>query len=169
MSQEIDGNIIQKDYYTYVFLEHNLKQKKRRKRKTNKLEQEIFFYLFARLELLAAEAVEQKGQEEVEHEEVAHDERRQEDGETDLGTLRPFIRFALDCMTIESIIKSASFILYHIRLGTCAPARSYALILYIYLSICCKAFRWREKKHKTGSAAYVMYVHIANPSDRRVI
>ena len=43
------------------------------------------FYLFARLELLAVEAVEEEGEEEVEHHEVPHDEGGQEDGKAGLG------------------------------------------------------------------------------------
>jgi hypothetical protein len=42
-------------------------------------------YLLPGLELLAVEAVEQEGEEEVEHHEVSHDERREEDGEARLG------------------------------------------------------------------------------------
>ena len=42
-------------------------------------------YLFPRLELLAVEAVEEEGEEEVEHHEVTHDEGGQEYGEAGLG------------------------------------------------------------------------------------
>ena len=42
-------------------------------------------YLFARLELFAVEAVEEEGEEEVEHHEVPHDEGGQEYGQARLG------------------------------------------------------------------------------------
>ena len=42
-------------------------------------------HLFSGLELLAVEAVEKQGQEEIEHHEVPHDEGGQEDGQAGLG------------------------------------------------------------------------------------